>query len=84
MEDVDLPFARRVTLRDDLENALYVEARKLGTPVSDVRAKFETADPAVAPARLLVDAIQKMAVRDAKAAEFEEARRSIQLLRRKK
>jgi hypothetical protein len=55
-----------VTLRDDLENALYSEARKLGTSISDLRAKFEAADPAIAPAQLLVDAIQNMAVRDAK------------------
>jgi hypothetical protein len=70
-----------VTLQDELESALYKEARKLGEPVSVVREKFEAGDPEVAPAELLIDAIKRMAIEDARNVELEQAHQTIRLLR---
>jgi hypothetical protein len=80
VDEFDLPFARRVTLRDRLEENLYSEASKLGMKVSVTRAKFEEADPKIEPASLLVKSLQQMAISDSRASEAAEAQRKIRVL----
>jgi len=79
-DEIDLPWAERFTFRKELRRSMVAEAGKRGVSFTEMRKQFMDASTPETTARLVVEAIQQLAVPTKTQSELEEARRTIQRL----
>lgn len=78
--DIDLPWAERYTFRKELRRSMIFEAGRRGISNKEMTKQFIEGKSPDTTARIVVEAIQQMAVPTKTQNELEEARRTIKTL----
>jgi hypothetical protein len=78
--EIDLPWADRFTFRKELRRSMMLEADRRGVSNKEMTKQFMEGSSPDTTARIVVEAIQQMAVPTKTQRELEEARRTIQTL----